>query len=101
MTRLLAGISRNRGLVPDRGKKFLPFIKHPYRLFSPTSPIFSWYWGFFPREKSGLGVKLGTEFNVALRLRVSSAVLALLLDAFMACTETTLLWLFIPKTLNE
>jgi hypothetical protein len=96
VTRLLAGISRNRGLVSDRGKKFLPFVKYPYWMLNPPSPIFNWYWGFFPREKSDLGMKLATGFNVALRLRVSSTVLALLLDAFMACTETTLLWLYIP-----
>lgn len=70
MTRLLAESSRNRGLVSDRGKKFLLFVKHPYWLFSPPSPIFNWYSGFFPRERSGLGVKLATDFNVKVRLRV-------------------------------
>ena len=86
MTRHLAGILRNRVLVSDRGKTLLPFVKYPFWLFSPPSPMFNWCWGFFPREKSGKGVKLATDFNVVLRIRVSSdvLVLALLLDAFMA-----------------
>ena len=100
VTRHLAGVSRNRVLVFDRCTTFLPFVKYPYWLFSPTSPMFNWYWVFFPREKSGLVVKLAIDFNVALRLRVSSAVLvlALLLDTLMTCIERTLLSLFLPTT---
>lgn len=59
MTRHLAGISINRVLVSDRGKKFLPFVKHPYLLFSPPSPIINWYWRFFPREKKRPGNEAG------------------------------------------
>jgi hypothetical protein len=77
VTGLLAGLSRDCGLVSGRDMKLLPFVRRPDRLLSPPSLIFNWYWGLSPEDKRGRGVKLTIYLNVLLRLRVTSAILPL------------------------
>ena len=38
-----------RGANPGRGKKFICFLKRPYRLSGPSKRLFNVYWGTFFR----------------------------------------------------
>ena len=77
------------GFESQQGKKFLLCPQHPDWLYNSPSLMFVGYWFFFFS-----GVKQPEHevdhLHVLLRLRVSEAVLSLLLYTFMACMGTAL-----------
>jgi len=82
-------------LSPDRGKGFLSSPKHPDWLRDPSSLLDNWYHGLFHRGYSNQGMKLTTHFSLIPRLRLSGAIPLLPLYAFMACTGTLPLPLYL------
>ena len=58
VNRIWAGRLWTCGSIPDKGKKFCLFLKHPDRLWNYPASCLMFTAGSFPGVKNGLGVKL-------------------------------------------
>jgi hypothetical protein len=74
VTRLQDGRLENRGLIPGRGKRFLPSPQHPERLWSPPSLLANAYRRLFPQEQDGQSTELTTHLRLESKLRILGAV---------------------------
>jgi hypothetical protein len=68
--------------MPGRGKLFLFSQKSPDQLWGAHRACYSAGDGVLPRGQSGRGVKLTIHLYLALRLRMSGAILVFPLYAF-------------------
>jgi hypothetical protein len=58
---------RKWGSTPYRDRRFFASSQCPYRLWRPPILLPSGYWGLFPGEQSGRGVKPTTHLHLGLR----------------------------------
>jgi hypothetical protein len=78
----------NLGFNFWQGQEIFLFSKMSRMPLVPTQPI-NGYWGAPSLEVRWVGHKATTDLHLVLRLRMSKAVLLLLLCSFMTCTGTT------------
>jgi hypothetical protein len=74
VTRLWAGIPRNSGSIPGRGKRFIISVQRADRLSVPYFRLFCGYWSIFSPRQNGRLAKLTTHPHLVSRLRMSGAI---------------------------
>lgn len=67
----------NRGSIADRENSWLFSPQPPDRPRGPPSLLFKCYRCLYPREQSGLGVRLSTHYHLVSRLEVRGVILPL------------------------